>query len=152
MITQADLESWFTPNLVKRVFSDDGSGQPGVRLQTALSIASDEAKGHMMLAWPDPLSVEKLVDEDQSIRHAVGKLAMAVGMESKPEWYQPGGGVGQAWRKEAVDVLKAVAQANRRSVGEQKAGTNKVYEQRVTAPTPNFIFAPSGGKAAGGGF
>lgn len=152
-ITLADLEGQFNARQVQSVFSDDGSGKPGARLQTAISVARRLADGVMLAAWSEA-QIVTLVAEDDAIRSAVLDLVMSEGMKGRLEW-DTEGGPRDRLRKAGLENLKLLAQAQLRSVGESKAGVNphvKAASARTERNPHTFVFAPSKARPVRGGF
>lgn len=152
LVTREDLESFFTPKLVTATFSDDGRN-PGPRLTQAILAGSGEAAGILgkVSVWRDDESLSKLIAEDHSVKHCICKLIMAIGAESKPEWYNRDGPAA-GWRREARQVLDDIAQRKIRSPGENVTGANTVVFPRV-ANARQFEFARRRNRdSSGGGF
>lgn len=152
-ITQADLEARFTPRQVQRVFTDDGANTVGPRLELALEEASKIARAILRKSWPGATNLDALIANDASIIGAIATIAMELGANAHPEW-QNADGTGPYSKAgiAARATLTAVAAAELRPESEAQAGANPTYIDRVTAPDPNFIFAPVNGKNSGGGF
>lgn len=152
-ISLSDLERKFGSRQVSLTFSDDGSGDPGVRLFDAISSARRIGDAVLLKAWSAE-QIETLVSEDSAIRTEILKLVLAEGMLAHLEWEDPNG-TRRALRKEALDALDLLVKAELRSRAEAIAGENphatsiKVRTQR----TPHtFVFAPSAAKPNRGGF
>lgn len=155
-VSQSDLEAVFGARMVRQVFVDDGSTTPGPRLTMACSVASRQADALLLAAWGADAIVE-LVDNDDAIKSSICKLALAEGMEGRPEWSTSGSEDSQSekLRKAARQTLKDLASAQLRSAGEAEAGQNPhLSVGRVsTARSPHeFVFAPSRYKPTRGGF
>lgn len=155
-ITQQDVENRFTPRHVRAWFTDDGSMTPNAAALTeALEEASKQGYAIMALAGWTEAQVQAMVNADPSVKGAFCDLFAGLGIRRRPEWW--GDGPKPRWmiiEGSGVDKLEAIAQANRRPAAEQApgAGPNPTYDTRVTAPAPQFIFAPQGGRNQGGGF
>ena len=150
-INVSQLNLFFTALLVKQVFTDDGGSQPGPRLDAAVKTASRTADGILLGAGFTEEQIEQLLDEDDALRCAVGKLVMAAGM-TKPEWHRTDSTLRKDYQKEGETYISDVAQTRKRSVGEAVAGKNPIHSSRITVETPQFVFAPQGGRRAPGGF
>jgi hypothetical protein len=150
-IVQADLEQRFRPDVVKRVFSDDGGGVAGPRLDQSARAASRQADAVLLKAWTVD-QVPLLVAEDEAVWSAVCELAMAHGTEGKPEWSGDGAPF-EDLRRRALEMLEMLAKAQLRSRGEAVAGANPNVKGSVSSvESPAFMFAPSRGRPKPGGF
>lgn len=153
-VTQAQCESRFTPRTFRSWFIDDGSGTPNAALITdALEEGSRKAQAILGKAGWDDDAITAMASADASVRGPICDLVASLGMRRKIEFW--GEGPTPRWRaleKSGEDALEDIVQARRRPAGEAQAGANPIYETRVTAPEPNFVFAPSGGKNQSGGF
>jgi hypothetical protein len=152
LVTQADLEARFPAQVVRRVFSDDGSQNPGPRLAVALDEGSRQAEAILLKAW-GLAQIPTLVADDTAVKGAVCRLVMALGAEARPEW----SGEGQPYatlRKNARQTLDDLVKAELRSRAEATAGANTNHLPRVSnARSPSFVFAATrGNPKAGGGF
>jgi hypothetical protein len=152
-IDQGDLESNFAPQHVRRVFSDDGSGNPGPRLAAACLRASRRAESILLRAWPDPTSMDKLFEEDEAIIAETCRLAMAFGVEGKPEWSGQGAPY-QGLEKAALAALRDLTDAETRSRAEQNgAGSNPTIRGSIQTPQePAYVFANSLTQTRRGGY
>lgn len=153
-IRQSDLERHFPPATVRQYFCDDGSREPGPRLKTACQVASDQA--HAVLgkvkAWQSQEAFQTLVSEDLGVQYAVCQLAMAIGSETKPEWYAAGDSApGAGYRSAAMTALRALRDSKTRSPAEEVTGKNTVSIPR-TANARQFEFARRRDRDSSGGF
>lgn len=150
-IFQADLEQRFKASVVKGVFSDDGGGVAGPRLDQSARVASRQADGVLLKAWTGD-QIATLVAEDEAVWSAVCELAMAHGAEGKPEWSGEGAPF-NGLRRRALEMLELLAKAHLRSRGESVAGSNPNVKGSIASPSsPQFMFAPSKGRPFPGGF
>lgn len=154
-ITQDDLELKFTPQQVRRVFSDDGSSAPGPRLAAACDEASRIARAILRKSWGSE-NIDKLIADDAGVRGALCTLAMEIGADAHPEWQQNGKGPYTDAGARARKVLEDIVKGDLRPESESTAGANPTYADRITTPDatdhPQFLFAPSGGKRPAGGY
>lgn len=153
-IALSDLEGRFAANLVRGVFCDNGSGQPGPRLQRSISSGRRIADALLLKAWSET-QIETLIAEDEAIRGAVLDLILSEGMAGRMEWDVPGG-PRSSLRKNGMETLKLLAEAELRSIAENHgAGTNP-HTRRASVRTERnphtFIFAPSKAQPRRGGF
>lgn len=152
-LTLADLEAKFGPSIVRQVFCDDGSGEPGPRLTSALRSGRRIGDAVLLTAWTLD-QINELVANDDAVRSAMLSLALSEGMEGRIEW-DSDGGQRERLRKSALETLKLLAKAEERSVAETTAGRNPHSSiGRVnTRTTPNtFVFAPTRSQPRRGGF
>jgi hypothetical protein len=144
LVTQADLEGRFGAMRVREVFCDDGGVVAGPRLAISLNVGSKLAVTELLKAWTYE-QIELLVANDEAVKAWVCDLVLSDGMSGRPQWQGEGSPV-ENMRKTALDSLKALAAAEKRSAGEAMAGANpnaRVGVVNARSPKP-FIFAPSG--------
>jgi hypothetical protein len=151
-ITQADLEANFPPEHVRGVFSDTGKLLPGPRLATACARASRRAEGILLRAWSLE-GIDVLYAEDEAIVAETCRLAMAYGVEGKPQWTGQGAPY-QGLEKAALAALRDLADAEVRSRAESLgAGANPRVSGNVSAPSePQYVFSSSRNQPRRGGF
>ncbi len=152
LVTQTDLERYFSPKVVRQAFTDTNATDPGPRLGEALQAGSDEARQILckVPVWDDEVAVQKLVDGDASVRINVCRLVMAIGADAKPEW-QSKDGPGHSWRSTALKMLDDLVQRRLKSPAEKDAGTNTVHLPR-TVNSKQFEFSRRRDKPSSGGF
>lgn len=150
-IDQEDLEANYPPGVVRRVFSDDGSGIPGPRLARACQRASRRAESILLRAWSDA-QIDKLFEEDESVVAATCGLAIFYGVEGKTEWTGQGAPY-EGLERRCLAELRDLADGKSRSRGEaQGAGTNPTITGRTNAPCPQYVFAESRKQPRRGGY
>lgn len=152
-IDQADLESLFDPRLVRRMFSDDGSGVPGPRLASTCLVASRAAESILLRAWPLE-QLDALFEEDEAVRLFTCRLAMAYGGQGKPEWTGDGAPFA-GLEQSALKALRDLADAETRSRAETNgAGGNPNKKGNISTPNGpgNFTFAATRGRPNRGGY
>jgi hypothetical protein len=151
LVDQDDLEAEFPSSHVRGIFCDDGSGTPGPRLARACEVASSLAESLLLLGFTSE-QIATLVDEDPAVKSAICGLAMSEGAKAKPEWSGESAPYGRL-RSESMTTLKAIAQGHQRSKGEAVAGVNPHLRGDVQSPQdPQYLFAPSRGVPAPGGY
>lgn len=154
LITQAILEAHYKPRQVRDAACDDGSGDPGTSLATAISTASKRAK--MILAkggWSEE-SIETLVGDDDALESAVCDIAMYELTKRNLAWIdQSGRPIMRTAKDDAVALLEDVASAKLRPASESTAGANGRFGNRSNVRRdPQYMFAGSRSKPTPGGY
>lgn len=152
-ITQADLEAIYAPKVVRAVFSDDSSGQPGPRLASCCLVASRRAEAILLRAWSLE-QIDVLFEEDEAVKFFTVQLTLAYGAAAKPEWTREGGPYA-GLEQTALKALKDLADAQVRSRAETNgAGGNPVLKGNISTPNGpgNFVFAATRGRPNRGGY
>lgn len=150
-IGQPELEAHYPPGVVRRVFSDDGSGNPGPRLARACLRASRRAESLLLRAWTDE-QITKLFEEDEAVVAATCGLALFYGVEGKTEWTGQGAPY-EGLERRCLAELRDLADGKSRSRGEAEgAGTNPTITGRSNVPCPQYVFATSAKQPRRGGY
>lgn len=151
-IDQGDLEANFPPQHVRRIFCDDGSGNPGPRLAKACLRASRRAEAILLRAWTLE-QIDVLFAEDDSIVAESCRLAIAFGVDGKTEWSGQGAPY-QGAEKAALAALRDLTDAETRSRAESLgAGTNPTIKGSIGTPRePAYVFANSINQTRRGGY
>lgn len=154
LVTEAHMTARFGADKVARVFCDDGSGTAGPRLAVSLEVGSREAESVLLGAWSQE-AIVLLVENDEAVRAKVCDLVMADGHSGRPEWQGGADSPSVLMRKQALEFLKELAKAQKRSRAEEQAGANPHARGGLvtTARVPHsWTFAPSRDKRPRGGF
>jgi hypothetical protein len=149
-LTQDDLERHFPPDNVRTIFSDDGSGNAGPRLKTALLVGFRGVQTILLKAWTAE-QILGLVLQDEFVKAQVCALTMVHGCQGRIQWVGKDAPY-EGLRKTTTDILEAMAEAQKRSVAEQTVGKNPNLAGRATHPEPKRIFAPTGDNPRRGGY
>lgn len=151
LVTQADIEARYPPNVTRLLWSDNGAGQPGPRMAIAIRVASRMAEAILLKAWSEE-QIAELVARDEAVKDAICDLAVAHGAKAKPEWTgqdRPYAGL----EKQARETLELLAKAQLRSVGEKTAGSNPNVKGSIgSGVEPQYMFAPSKKRPYPGGY
>ena len=152
-VTQANLEALFTPDQVRRAFTDDGATINTARLEFALDAATADADAILSLAWSDPVQ-RALVAADKGVMRHIATIAMHYGLQ-RPEYIsdaRPTGMMGPA-ADEARKALRAISQGKLRPDVAAGAGANANVTGRLSAPVePRYVFAASRRRPNTGGY
>lgn len=156
LVTQSDLEGFFTPRLVRGTFTDDGSSLPGPRLAQALEAGSNLAMADLGVvpAWTTEEAVQAIIDADAGAKLAVCQLVMAIGVEAKPEWgAHSDQNQGARWASAGHAYLKALVAREKRSPAENQpeVGRNTVNLPR-SVNARQFEFARRRDQGSSGGY
>jgi hypothetical protein len=151
-VTQAMLERRYPPLTVRRTFSDDGTGVAGERLQTALDEAYDVVDMRLRKVWGTD-GIEALVSGSEALTGVVCRIAMALGAGGRLEYRTEDKSPLDAEIQSALKTVDQITRADLRPSSESAAGANPMYSDRTNAPEePQFVFAPSRGRPAPGGY
>lgn len=154
LVTLADVQAVFPPDVVGAVFSDDGTGIAGPRFETARRIASRLGEAILRKAWPGAPQLTALVAEDEAVKAMFCHLVMAEGVSVKPEWSGPEAPFAHL-RKQAIQMFERYAQGQARPLAETAdgVGKNPNVGSSLTVATPERLFVPNArNPRAGGGF
>jgi hypothetical protein len=146
-VVRADIEAQFTPDQVRRAFTDDGATFNDAAFAAAAARASRVADSILAKAWPDPVQRADVAGDD-SVKACVGTLVMHYGLSRRPE-YRGADGLAPfaADAKEARADLEAMAAGELRPDVSADAAKNTNVSGRLNRPvSPSFMFAPSVGR------
>jgi hypothetical protein len=157
LVTQLDVEQRIGLSAVTQLCDDDGDGtaDPAVVTQV-LDEASSIARSILWNGFPSEDQIALVVADDTAVRGAIADIAVALMGRRKQEFRgEDGRGPYGSWRKDAEDVLKRTAMAERRSPAEKTAGANVSVGTSTNRAPPSYNFQFAGTRAnprGSGGF
>jgi len=154
LITQAILEAHYKPRQVRDAACDDGSGEPGISLSTAIATASKRAKMILVKGGWSHEAIETLVGDDETLQAAVADIAMYELTKRNLAWLdQQGRPILRTALTDAIQLLEDVASAKARPESEATAGANTRFNNRMNVRRePQYMFAGSRSKPRPGGY
>ena len=142
LVTQAQLEIRFGVQTVARYCDDDGDDIADASVvEQILQAGSDEAKGIMLAAWSGA-QIEIIADKDAAVREHVLAICADLMAMRRAEFLDANGNTPYSGiRDRAEKRLKEIAKAERRSIGEESAGTSVIITSKVTPDPPRLVFS-----------